>query len=326
MVTRSQKIRVVSLITVTGLIFLYVMFLLVGQKLMSRTDIYFIRLEQRSVSGLNIGTDVKYYGINIGKVSDISINPENISEVIVTVSIKENTPIKETSQANLSYQSLATGLKQIEITGGENEDRTLTPGEFIRAGSTIFDDITGRAEIIAQKLETLLNNIIYLTSRDNTYKVVRLIDQLEEDSRKLDTLLTEANHFFRENRKELSTLLNKSSTMVSDISKVSRSADDVLRALNENIGSEEMALILNNIAEISGKLNTDELNGLVSSFSNLIGKSEDTVVLFERTFIRGRGNLLRSIELFKETLENLNEFAILIRDNPEILIRGKDSD
>ncbi len=326
MVTRIQKIRVITLLGVTALIFLYVMFLLVGKKIMTRSDIYFIRLEQRSVAGLNIGTDVRYYGINVGKVSDISINPENISEVIVTVSIRENTPIKETSQANLSYQSIATGLKQIEITGGENEDRTLNPGEFIRAGSTIFDDITGRAEIVAQKVETLLNNMIYLTSRDNTYKIVGLIDQLDEGSRKLDTLITEANLFFRENRKELSSLLKKSSVMVTDISKASRSADNLLRDINETVGSEQMALILNDIAEISHKLNTEELSGLVSSFNNLIAKSEDAVVLFESTFIRGRGNLLRSIELFKETLENLNEFAIIIRDNPEILIRGKDSD
>lgn len=326
MVTRAQKIRVITLIVITFIIFMYVMFLLVGKKLMSRNDIYYIKLEKQSVSGLNVGTDVKFYGINIGKVMDIVVNPENIAEIIVTVSIKENTPIKETSEANLSYQSIATGLKQIEITGGDNEDRTLEPGEFIKSGSDIFDDITGKAEIIAQKVETLLNNMIHVTSRENTAKVIRLIDQLEEDTRKLDTLIVETKDFFITNKKEISTLIKKSSLMVDNISKATSSAEKTLNSFNNKINSEEFNDIVRNFAEISEKINKQELEELVISANSLMKKSDQTMNLIESTFIQGRSNLLRSLELFKEMLENINEFAILIRDNPDILIRGKESE
>ncbi|MBN2857725.1 MAG: MCE family protein [Candidatus Delongbacteria bacterium] len=326
MVTRAQKIRVMTLIMITFMIFMYVMFLLVGNKLMSRNDIYYIKLEKQSVSGLNVGTDVKFYGINIGKVVDIIVNPENISEIIVTVSIKENTPIKETSEANLSYQSIATGLKQIEITGGENDDRTLDPGEFIRSGSDIFDDITGKAEIIAQKIETLLNNMIHVTSRENTAKFIRLIDQLEEDTRKLDTLIVEAKDFFVTNKKDISVLIKKSNMMVDNISRASVSAEKALNSIDAKINSEEFSDIVRNFAEISEKINKQELEELVASANSLMKKSDHTINLLESTFIQGRSNLLRSIELFKETLENINEFAILIRDNPDILIRGKESE
>ena len=326
MVTRAQKIRVMTLIIITFAIFMYVMFLLVGNKLMSRNDIYYIKLQKQSVSGLNVGTDVKFYGINIGKVMDIVVNPDNISEIIVTVSIKENTPIKETSEANLSYQSIATCIKQKEITGGENDDRTLEPGEFIRSGSDIFDDITGKAEIIAQKVETLLNNMIHLTSRENTAKVIKLIDQLEEDTRKLDTLIVESKNFLRTNKKELSGLIKKSSRMVDNISRATISAERALNSIDTKINSEEFSEIVRNFAEISGKINKQELEELVASANSLMKKSDNTINLLESTFVQGRSNLLRSIELFKETLENINEFAILIRDNPDILIRGKESE
>jgi phospholipid/cholesterol/gamma-HCH transport system substrate-binding protein len=315
-----------TLIIITFLIFMYVMFLLVGNKLMSRNDIYYIKLQKQSVSGLNVGTDVKFYGINIGKVVDIVVNPENIAEIIVTVSIKENTPIKETSEANLSYQSIATGLKQIEITGGDNQDRTLEPGEFIKSGSDIFDDITGKAEIIAQKIETLLNNMIHVTSRENTAKVIRLIDQLEEDTRKLDTLIVEAKDFFVTNKKDISVLIKKSSSMVDNISRATLSAEKALDSFNDKMNSEEFNDILKNFAEISEKINKQELEDLVASANSLMKKSDNTINLLESTFIQGRSNLLRSLELFKEALENINEFAILIRDNPDILIRGKESE
>ncbi|MDD3044147.1 MAG: MlaD family protein [Candidatus Delongbacteria bacterium] len=293
---------------------------------MSRNDTYYIKLQKQSVTGLNIGTDVKYYGINIGKVVDIVVNPEDISEIIVTVSVKQGTPIKETATANLSYQSIATGLKQIEITGGDNEDRTLQPEEFIKAGSDLFNDITGKAEIIAQKIESLLNNLIFITEQENAQKFVDLISQLEDDSRKLDTLITAANDFLADNNEELKNILRKGSVMIDNVSDASSAAAKALRNLDKKVQSEELDSSLKDLAEIMRKINSKDLDVLITSLNELVKKSESTVSTIDRTFLQGRNDILRSIELFKETLENINEFAILIRDNPDILIRGKDGD
>ncbi|HXK49711.1 MAG TPA: MlaD family protein [Clostridiales bacterium] len=326
MVTRAQKIRVLSLLSIALIVLLYILFLLVGKKIMSRNDTYYIKLQKQSVTGLNIGTDVKYYGINIGKVMDIVVNPEDISEIIVTVSVKQGTPIKETAQANLSYQSIATGLKQIEITGGDNEDRTLQPEEFITAGSDLFNDITGKAEIIAQKIESLLNNLIFITEKENSVKFVDLLSQLEEDSRKLDTLITGVNDFLKDNNKELSNILRKGSVMIDNFSEASSAAAKTLRNIDKKVQSDELDSSLKDLAGILNKINSKEIDEMIVSLNSLIKQSESTVTTFDRTFLQGRNDILRSIELFKETLENINEFAILIRDNPDILIRGKDGD
>ncbi len=326
MVTKAQKTRVITLLVIVGIIALYILFLLVGKKLMSKTDTYYIKLQKQSVSGLNVGTDVKYYGIAIGKVIDISVNSEDIAEIIVTITVKEKTPIKNTAEANLSYQSIATGLKQIEITGGDNSDKNLNPGDFIKSGKDIFNDISGKAEVIAQKVETLLNNLIELTARDNSQKFMALVDQLKDDSKKLDTLLTQTNKFMKKNNKELEDIVQNASVMIIDISEASRSAKTALNSLNGKIDSKEAEKVMKNLAEIMQKINDKELAELVSSINSLVKKSEDTVVLMDKTFVQGRGNLLRSLELFKETLENINEFAILIKDNPDILIRGKEGE
>jgi phospholipid/cholesterol/gamma-HCH transport system substrate-binding protein len=326
MVTKAQKIRVITLITIISVIFLYLMFLLVGKKIFSRNDIYYIKLHKQSVTGLNVGTDVKYYGITIGKVEDITVNIENVVEIIVTISVKAGTPIKETAEANLSYQSIATGLKQIEITGGDNKDRKLSPREFIKSGEDIFDNISGKAEAIAQKIELLLTNLVHVTSRENTNRFMILIDQLEENSRKLDTLLIGANDLLSENKKDVARIIKESSAMVKNLSEASLSAKQALNSFNRKMDSEEFNQIITNLSEITKKINTEELGELTQAITGLVKKSEDTVLLFDNTFLQGRSNILRSIELFKETLENINEFAILIRDNPDILIRGKDNE
>jgi phospholipid/cholesterol/gamma-HCH transport system substrate-binding protein len=326
MVTKAQKTRVITMIVIVSIIFLYIMFLLVGKKLMSRNDTYYIKLHKQSVTGLNVGTDVKYYGINIGKVTDIAVNTENVAEIIVTISVKADTPIKETAEANLAYQSIATGLKQIEIKGGDNKDKNLRPKQYIKAGSDIFDDISGKAEAIAQKIELLLTNLVHITSRENSNRFMILIDNLEENSRKLDTLLVGANEFLKTNKKDLDAILQKSSVMIENLSEASVSAKHALNSFNKTMDSKEMDQTVKNLAEITKKINTKELGELVASINALVKRSDDTVLMFDKTFLQGRSNLLRSLELFKETLENINEFAILVRDNPDILIRGKDNE
>ena len=83
---------------------------------------------------------------------------------------------------------------------------------------------------------------------------------------------------------------------------------------------------IKNIKEITDKLNTKEFAELLKSTEKLVTSSQETVEHLDKTFLLGRSNLLKSIELFKEALENINEFAILLKDNPDILIKGKESE
>ncbi|MDA3838018.1 MAG: MlaD family protein [Candidatus Delongbacteria bacterium] len=324
MVTRSQKIRVIVLISIVSIIFLYVMFLLVGKKILTKEDTYYIKLQKQSVSGLNIGADVKYYGINIGKVIDIAINEEKISDIIVTIAIKEDTPIKSTTVANLPYQSIATGLKQIEITGGANKDPNLEPGSYIKAGEDMFESISGKAEIISEKIEILLNNLIKVTSDENRNKFFNLISQVEEDARTLDTLLTFTQDFVSYNKESFTSLIKNSDKMIKELTISTRSFNKLIFNTNKLMASGNVDEAVKNIKEITEKLNTKEFTELIRSTEKLIGSSQETVEHFDRTFLQGRSNLLKSVELFKEALENINEFAILLKDNPDILIKGKD--
>ncbi|MDA3886038.1 MAG: MlaD family protein [Candidatus Delongbacteria bacterium] len=324
MVTRSQKIRVIVLISIVSIIFLYVMFLLVGRKIFTSEDTYYIKLEKQSVSGLNIGADVKYYGINIGKVVDIAINKENTSEIIVTINITQDTPIKSGSVANLPYQSIATGLKLIEITGGDNNDPNLEPESFINVGTDMFDNITGKAEVISGKIEILLNNLIQATSNENRSKLFNMISQIEKDAQRLDTLLSHTSNYLNDNKGNISSLIKNSDKMVKEFTVTASSINKLMIKTSNLIEAGKLEESLKNIQEITEKLNTKEIANLVSSINKLIGTSQETVQHFDKTFLLGRRNLLTSIELFKEALENINEFAILLRDNPDILIKGKE--
>ncbi|MCB0316686.1 MAG: MCE family protein, partial [Calditrichaeota bacterium] len=52
-------------------------------------------------SGLEVGSPVKYLGIKVGTIKNISIAPEDVSRIIVKVALKPGTPVKEDARADI---------------------------------------------------------------------------------------------------------------------------------------------------------------------------------------------------------------------------------
>ncbi|MEA2095976.1 MAG: MlaD family protein, partial [Candidatus Cloacimonadota bacterium] len=154
MVTKAQKLRLGIFITVISVLMIIFLIMVAGTKIMEKRDIYHIRYQDSSVTGLQIGGPVKYRGIGIGRVDDISIDPESITDIVVTVSIKSGTPIKGDMTASLIPIGI-TGLVQVEITGGTQEAEMLDSGSFILSGLSTLESISGKAEVLANKFEIL---------------------------------------------------------------------------------------------------------------------------------------------------------------------------
>lgn len=79
-----------------------------------------------SVAGLSVAAPVKYLGVDVGKVGEIVIDPENSRRVRVRFQIERGTPIKEDTEAVLKSQGL-TGIAYVELSGGSAESPPLVP-------------------------------------------------------------------------------------------------------------------------------------------------------------------------------------------------------
>lgn len=77
----------------------------------------------KSISGLNVGSDVSYKGFNIGKVSDISINKENPKLVSVYMKINSQIPIYKQTVATLQSVGI-TGQSKVELSLDISEKNT----------------------------------------------------------------------------------------------------------------------------------------------------------------------------------------------------------
>jgi len=97
---------------------------------------------RESVAGLSENSTVKYRGVDVGRVKDIALSPENPEEVRLTLDIAHGTPIKTDTIAVLETQGL-TGLATINLTGGSRSAPPLQALEgqeypVIKTGPSLF--------------------------------------------------------------------------------------------------------------------------------------------------------------------------------------------
>ncbi|MCD4665854.1 MAG: MlaD family protein [Bacteroidales bacterium] len=229
MVSRSQKIRLGIFLSVSIFFLIVSIALITGSKLLKKKATYYIRYQDISLTGLEIGSSVKYRGIRIGKIEDIYIDEKDITSLIVEITIDPKVPIKEDTEAIITLIGI-TGLKMIELQGGTNESNTLPPDCFIDTGQSLVETITGKAEIIAQKLEIILNNLATFTEAGRRDQLFRLIDNTSNTLESFGTMLdTNQIHLYHTIKNldrftsQLDTFMVSSNLVINDIKKITQS-------------------------------------------------------------------------------------------------------
>jgi phospholipid/cholesterol/gamma-HCH transport system substrate-binding protein len=275
--------------------------LVAGSKIMEKRDVYSIRYENTSVSGLQIGGPVKYRGIGIGRVDDITIDTEDVTNIIVTVSVKAGTPIKEDMRASLIPIGI-TGLLQVEITGGSKEASFLKTRSFISAGVSTFESISGKAEIISAKLEQLLNNLAEITNEENRKKIRNIINNV-------DQIVTE-------NQQSINSVLTSLSSTTRDLAIIVDETRQIMQ-------SGEIKNIVSNAEKITNDIANSNLEELLIDMNTAIKKLDLTMSRIDATHLESRQDILDTIEALKETIEFLNDFSRQISDDPSLLIRSR---
>jgi len=306
MVSKTQKFRLgIFIIFISALMIIFFV-MVAGNKLMEKRDSYHIVYKEISISGLQIGGAVKYHGISIGRVDDILIDKEDIRNVIVKVSVKAGTPIKEDVKASLIPVGI-TGLLQVELSGGSNEAKLLKPGSEILAGTSTFESISGKAEIITEKLENVLHNLAELTNQNNRHK--------------LENILANIDSMITENREPAASILTNIDSTTFYLVHLTEQTKKTAEKLNEILYSERFNNILNNTEKFSSQIAEADIQQLIVNLNKAVNQANDTLLHFDLTLLKSRQDFLQSLETLKETMDYLNEFSRQISENPSILLR-----
>ena len=308
MVTKAQKFRLGIFITVISILMIMFLIMVAGTKIMEKRDVYYIRYKDSTVTGLQVGGPVKYRGIGIGRVDDISIDQENVANIIVTASIKSGTPIKGDMKASLIPIGI-TGLVQIEISGGTQEAELLESGSFINAGLSTLESISGKAEILANKFEILLNNLNEITNEENTKRLHNIIANV-------DTIIGA-------NQSSISNTASSLEAITDDFEQIAKNTRSLLEKLDTIMESGKVEKIVTSTEKITSELADSNLKQLMTDIHKLTIDANDAISHIDATHLESRQDLLDTIESLKETIDYLNDFSRQISEDPSLLIRSK---
>jgi len=315
LISAAQRIRLGVFLAVGSGLLLVVIGLVAGTKLLERWDEYTVRYRDVSVGGLEVGADVKYSGIWVGRVEDVRIDPEDVATVVVKLSVRDGTPIKEDAEASIVTMGI-TGIKAIEIRGGTQEAATVPPGSEIRAGVSALESITGRAEVVAEKLEQVLNNLIALTGEDNRDNFVDAVDNTARLMATLDTVITR-------NQASLERSVGNVEVLTAELADLVRTAGRVATAMDSLLCSPSLQHTVANLERVAEDLSEAEIRTLAADLSEAARQANLTFTRVDLTLLKSRQDILQSLESLREGMEYFNEFARLIAENPSLLLRAK---
>jgi phospholipid/cholesterol/gamma-HCH transport system substrate-binding protein len=258
------------------------------------------RLEMKdSVSGLSIDSNVKLHGVNIGKVSKIQINPENIETVEVLVKIKHGIPIKEDMIASTEMFGV-TGLLSIAIEGGTNGAKTLVPTKkyipLIKTKPSLLSKLTYNLGGVTEKIEDLLIQSQKLLSDRNIETMGNILDNMEKVTAKgeeledkvmvtmtnINTKLTEAITDFKQMQKDFADIKEVTVPTIDNLMETSKNFNRVTLKVEKSIDRGDYNFkkifepMLVDIDILLGQLN-DMSRSLENNPSDLLFKSRKSV-------------------------------------------------
>jgi len=261
-----------------------------------------------AVTGLTNGGIVQYNGINVGEVRKLSLDKRDPNKVIAHVRVEADTPVKVDTKAKLAVVSLATGVAEIQLSGGNVASPPLVarPGErypTIYAQESSIGKLLSSTEDITATAADVLMRLNKVLSDENVQHINQTLDHLDavtgavaDEKGDLRDLLKNA----RAATEKLNTTLAHTDTTVTD--------------LNKNLVAQLPALV----AKLDKTL--DHLESLSRNADLLVGSNADSLSNFSSQGLTQVGPALNEL---RGLLRDLDRITARLESNPAGFVLGK---
>ena len=297
METRAHYVLIGSIVlSVVAAAFLFILWLGQTQREFDQYDIIFTE----RVSGLLVGAQVRFNGIQKGEVESLNIDPENPSIVVARIRVDKDTPVRTDTKAELEPVGF-TGINIIQLVGGRSDTPFLNDVSeerppVIRAEQSGFGALfEGSGDLIAQARRIL--------SDDNIKGVSGIITNVE-------TL----TGVFAENEADIAEIIANANAITADLASVTEKLDATATSL-ERLMEGDAA---DTVAEAE-KLISDT-RALVSELRGVVGENRSSLRVFAD---QGLGQVAPALAEARRLMRTLDYMLREIDRDPSAYFLGE---
>ncbi len=266
----SKEIRIAIIAVLSGVIFYYGFNFLKGSDFLSRTDYYYA--VYNNIGSLAKSNPVKINGVPVGKVSDIVLLPKSGNRVLVEFDVLEGIVLNDSTIAELTS----------DLLGGNSIVLRVGAGAPIQPGDTLISVIDKGLEEIIESAQPVANNLNITINRLNEllaeFKGVG--NQLQSRLKSLDTTLTIFNRTLANNQNEITEILSKTNSVMSNVNARVSQLGEVLNKANSAMDSLDIVKMnetLSNVGQLTADL--QQITARINTGEGTIGKlvSDDSL-------------------------------------------------
>ena len=290
---------------------------LAGVLWLSRTDYrgvydrYYTFMDE-SVSGLSTDSSVKYHGVDVGRVKQIALNPDNPEQVRLALDLLRGTLVKEDTVAVLETQGL-TGITTVNLRGGSRASPPLKaqPGEHypvIKSQRSFYAqlDTTLSRLMTNEQIPALLANLNSLTREARG-----LVDaQSRAELKRILTDLAQVTHAVAARRGEIADSLVQSDAAFERFAALGKKLDERLPQLLEQTSANLRSM----------QIMSDEIARAGAAVGSTVDSNRADIAQFTGQTLAETGLLVTELRQLTATLQRL---ANELERQPNALIFGR---
>ncbi len=291
---------VVGVFVSIGLVTLIVMILSFAGGRSTEPNTRYTVFFQRDISGLTLGAPVRYLGVGVGQVVDLSLTTHGGINVRIDIEVLQSTPVTTATYASLAFQGI-TGVAFISLAADQDgQANELVAGDFeypvIPARAVGLAALLSDAPQITHKVTQLLDRANQLLDENNRAALGRSLANIE----KLTESLVGEDDAVASLPNQLRTILGQIENTLEQLqATLDQATPDVLTTMT--------------------KLNQASTN-LASISARLDGWLADNDRDMQQFISAGLGQTAALIADTRSTMRELEKLVAELRENPSQLI------
>ncbi|MGI9076853.1 MAG: MlaD family protein [Gemmatimonadaceae bacterium] len=190
----------------------------------------------RSVSGLNLGDEVRYGGLLVGSVTAMQLDSDDPTRIDLTFRVKKSTPVRVDTRASITQVGLL-GAPHLNLVTGQSDAAALPPGNTLQTEDNLtFQDAMSKLARFLGRADTLFSGAERMAATSPLERLDRTLlhaDSLfinaDRGSQRLFSRLDSANS-------QLTSVLERTERLVTGL-------DTTIRRARPEIASTQRAAI-----------------------------------------------------------------------------------